>query len=210
MPVRYAYDASDRLISVDFSSGVVQYIYDHASNTLSKVILPNGITTEYEYDKAKRVTAVFHKDADKTLITGFRYSFDGNGNRTRIEKVEEKETSFIDYSYDRLNRLIGVKYSDSYKKFTYDELGNRLTKETPEELIKYEYDNSNRLIKAGNDLFFYDVRGNLIKKTSPVKTAIYKYDMHDNLVQYQDEEHEIFVHLRRRRSPHLKNSRWRK
>jgi RHS repeat-associated protein len=194
MVVTYAYDGSDRLISVSSPSGKVYYIYDHPTNTLIKSIFPNGITTEYGYDNAKRITSVFHRRADASLIMGFRYFFDGNGNRIRTEKITDKESTFINYAYDKLSRLISITHPNGYEKFTYDELGNRLTKETPKEVLEYQYNSNNQLIKAGNLHFFYDARGNLIKKVSPGKTAVFGYDVHDNLVKYCDEQYEIFYH----------------
>lgn len=189
--ISYSYDAADRLVSVDSAHGKTQYVYDQTSNTLSKIILSTGVTTEYGYDKAKRVVSVFHRRSDKTLIVGFRYVFDGNGNRIRTEEIDKNGSRVIDFSYDKLNRLIGVKYPEGYEKYTYDDLGNRLTKETSSALIQYEYDKNNRLTKTDNIQFFYDARGNLIKKISPDKIVEYAYDIHENLIAYQDGEYDI-------------------
>lgn len=189
--VSYSYDAADRLITAYFLDGKVEYIYDQAMNTLSKIIFPNGITTEYGYDKAKRVISVFHKRSDKSLIIGFQYKFDGNGNRVRTEEIAKEVSKVTEYSYDKLNRVINVTYPDGYEKYTYDALGNRLTKETPSGLIKYEYDQNNCLIKAGDSQFFYDGRGNLIKKIRGDNTTEYVYDVYDNLIEYRDNEYKI-------------------
>ncbi|HSX04128.1 MAG TPA: RHS repeat-associated core domain-containing protein [Rhabdochlamydiaceae bacterium] len=189
--VTYSYDVAGRLITVEFLNRKTEYIYDEVTNRLSKIILPNGITTEYEYDKAKRVIALFHKRSDKTLIAGFRYKFDGNGNRIYALEITKSGSSEIDYFYDKLNRLIGVKYPFGYEKYTYDQLGNRLTKESNSGLIKYEYDHGNRLIQAGDTRFFYDRKGNLIKKISSDKTVEYVYDAQDHLIQYQDKDYQV-------------------
>lgn len=189
--VSYSYDAADRLLSVNYPHGTTQYVYDQVNNTLSKMILPSGITTEYGYDKAKRVISVFHRRFDKTLIMGFQYVFDGNGNRIRTEEISENGSRIVDFSYDKLNRLINAKYPEGYEKYTYDNLGNRLSKETTSALIKYEYDKNNRLIKTDDTQFFYDARGHLIKKVTPNKVAQYTYDIHDNLIAYQDEKYDV-------------------
>ncbi|MGB7128903.1 MAG: RHS repeat-associated core domain-containing protein [Candidatus Rhabdochlamydia sp.] len=189
--VSYSYDAADRLLSVEYPHGKTQYVYDQESNTLSKMVLPTGITTEYRYDQAKRITSVFHRRFDKTLIMGFQYIFDGNGNRIHMEEIDENGSRGVDFSYDKLNRLVSVNYPEGYEKYTYDNLGNRLTKETPSILIKYEYDKNNQLIKTDDTQFFYDARGNLVKKVRFDKTMEYTYDIHDNLIAYQDEEYDI-------------------
>lgn len=189
--VSYGYDAADRLTTVKFLENTVEYIYDQTNNVLSKIIFPNSITTEYEYDKAKRIIAVFHRRSDNTLIAGFRYKFDRNGNRIYVEQLTQGRSRVTEYSYDKLNRLINVKYPGGYERYTYDALGNRLTKNTPYSLTKYEYDQYNRLVKAGDCQFFYDMRGNLIKKTDKTNKIEYTYDAHDNLITYRDAEYEI-------------------
>ena len=110
--VSYSYDAADRLLSVESLCGKTCYIYDQKNNTLLKTISPTGVTTEYGYDNAKRVTSVFHRRSDKTLIIGFQYIFDGNGNRIRVEEIDEKGVREVDFFYDKLNRLIGVRYPE--------------------------------------------------------------------------------------------------
>ncbi len=189
--VSYSYDSADRLVSVDSPQGKTEYIYDQANNTLSKIILPTGVTTEYGYDKAKRIISISHRHSDKTLIAGFQYLFDGNGNRIRTVETGKRGSKVIDFSYDKLNRLVYVKYPERFEKYTYDDLGNRLTKETSLGLIHYKYDENNRLKKYSENKLSYDDRGNLIKKQSPNKTVEYAYDVHDNLISYRDHTYNI-------------------
>ncbi len=89
MQVSYSYDASDRLVSVEAPNGKTQYAYDHLNNTLSRVVLPNGTTTKYGYDKAKRIVSVLHTSKDNSLIVGFKYDFDNNGNLIRTEQIKK-------------------------------------------------------------------------------------------------------------------------
>lgn len=169
--VTYTYDTSSRLVTVADQTGSTKYDYDNASNTLTKVTLPNGLCTEYQYDRAKRITDVTHKRSDGSLIVRFQYAFDANGNRTQITELDSLGTRNTVCAYDKLNRLISLQYPEGYEKYTYDGLGNRLSKETQEGTIHYEYDKSNHLIKAGEVQFFYDLSGNLIKKVSPQDTS---------------------------------------
>ncbi len=189
--ISYAYDASNRLVSVVDQTGKTTYHYDNTTNTLTKVTLPNGVTTEYQYDRAKRITDVIHKRSDEVVIAGYNYCFDGNGNRTQIKEMGSFESRNTICIYDKLNRLVSVEYPEGYEKYSYDGIGNRLTKETQNGLIQYEYDQSNHLIKAGDTRFFYDVSGNLIKKISSQDTAEYQYDVHDNLIEFRNGKHTV-------------------
>ena len=192
--VTYGYDTSNRMVSVVDQTGQTKYDYDNSTNTLTKITLPNGITTEYLYDRAKRITDVIHKSSDGAVIAGYHYHFDGNGNRTQIKETGSLDPKTTLCVYDKLNRLISMEYPGGYEKYSYDGIGNRLTKETPEGLIQYTYDKSNHLIKAGDTQFFYDLLGNLAKKVSPKETAEYKYDVHDNLIEFHNSEHTVRYH----------------
>ena len=112
MQVSYAYDAADRLVSVDAPNGKTEYVYDHSNNTLSRVVLPNGTTTTYGYDKAKRIVSVLHTSKDNSVIVGFKYDFDNNGNRIRTEQIKKNKSTITDLSYDKINRLTYVKYPE--------------------------------------------------------------------------------------------------
>lgn len=126
MQVSYSYDASGRLVSVEAPDGKTQYAYDHSNNTLSRVVLPNGTTTKYGYDKAKRIVSVLHTSKDNSLIVGFKYEFDNNGNRIRTEEIKKNGSKITDFSYDKLNRLTYVKYPEGYERYTYDSLATAL------------------------------------------------------------------------------------
>lgn len=187
----YRYDDSNRLFSVEDNSGETKYEYDNNSNTLTKIIFANGVATEYKYDRAKRIIDVLHARSDGSIIVGYHYSFDANGNRTEIVERSSTGTRKTVYSYDRLNRLISAEYPESYEKYTYDAAGNRLSKETPEGIIQYHYNKSNQLVKAGDAEFFYDLSGNLIQKTRLGEVSNYSYDVHDNLVGFHNASHSI-------------------
>ena len=183
----YAYDNDSRLISVTDLTEAVTYEYDNQTNNLIKKILPNGVFTEYTYDAAKRITDVFNKKSDQTLISGYHYEFDANGNRTQVVEATLSGTKTTDYTYDKLNRLLSATCSDgTYEIYIYDNTGNRLTKETQNGVTLYKYDQDNRLLSAGNIYFFYDNSGNLIRKISPEKEIDYTYDYENRLIEYSD------------------------
>ena len=184
--VTYGYDTSGRLLTVTDKTGTTKYEYDNKANTVIKSILPSGICTEYQYDSAKRIIDVLHKRSDGSIIAGYHYTFDANGNRTKIQETGTFGTRTTICTYDKLNRLTSVEHPEGYEKYTYDAIGNRLTKETPDGIIQYEYDKSNRLVKANDTEYFYDTSGNLLKKVSPNDTSEFTYDAHDNLIEFRN------------------------
>ena len=157
--VDYFYNSTDRLECIRTPDGETEYLYDYGNNTLFKMCLPNGCETEFTYDNAKRITYISHKYANGESIVEFYYEYDGNGNQTYVEEISQEGKKITKYTYDKLNRLVLVKYPDGYEKFAYDELGNRLSKETSQGEIYYEYDNKNLLIKAGDSYFFMMIEG---------------------------------------------------
>jgi YD repeat-containing protein len=183
--VSYTYDGDGRLTGVTASSGTTSYQYDNATNNLKKKTLPNGVYTEYGYDTAKRVTDVANKKSDGSIISTYHYIYDANNNITQEVETTTSDTTTKNYTYDKLNRLIRADYSDgAFEAYTYDAMGNRLTKTTNAGVTNYDYDFDNRLLSAGDTHFFYDKSGNLIKKASPQKTEEYQYDYNNLLIQY--------------------------
>ncbi len=121
------------------------------------------------------------------LIAEYQFTYDNNNNCKSIKEINSSETKVVVYSYDKLNRLIEVNYSDdSFEKYVYDGAGNRLALITQAGTVDYEYDNYNRLIRAGETRFRYDASGNLIKKTSKEKEILFGYDTAGRLVSYED------------------------
>ncbi len=183
--VGYTYDADGRLTVVTYPAGTATYEYDNASNTLLKKTLPNGVYTTYVYDKARRVTDVVNRKSDNAEIATYHYAYDANSNITREVETTVAGTITKTYAYDKINRLVRVDYSDgTFEAWTYDAMGNRLTMTTPSGITNYEYDSSNRLLRAGDTAFFYDRNGNLVKKVSAQKTEIFTYDFNNMLVSY--------------------------
>jgi len=190
--IYYSYDHSGRLSEIKDVSGTTKYEYDERLNVLKKKILPNGTSTEFIYNAARRISNVIHKNKEGELIEEYGYEYDSNGNREKIEKITSSEQSNSSYVYDKLNRVKKVKYSnDFFELYTYDELGNRISKTTPNGTVKYEYNEENRLIKAGDTNFGYDNAGNLNKKVSSGRTAEYKYDADNLLISYVDNSNRI-------------------
>ncbi len=194
--VGYSYDHRGRLVKVLDPVGSTQYEYDDQTNLVVKERLPNGIVTEYSYDAVPRITAVSHKNSNGALIAEYQFVYDKNNNCRSVREVTHSETKTTSYLYDNLNRLTEVVCSNKdFEKYTYDGAGNRLTKITRDGTVDYEYDNYNRLIRAGEARLYYDASGNLIKKTSNGKEICFGYDAAGRLVSSDNgKDQVIFVY----------------
>jgi RHS repeat-associated protein len=88
----------------------------------------------------------------------------------------------ITYGYDPLYRLTEATYSTGQRfQYVYDAVGNRTVQTrtiTNTQVITYQYDNANRMTKAGGVTYTWDNNGNLINDGS----ALYRYDRANRLI----------------------------
>lgn len=114
----YAYDASDRIVSVCFQVGTcsgasdpfIRWTYDKVGNRLAEQ-RPSG-TTSYSYDAA-----------DQLLTAGqISYSYDQNGN--------EISAGSRTFTYDLANRMKTTKLGSTTTTYSYDGDGVRLQAST--------------------------------------------------------------------------------
>ena len=199
--VRYAYDALGRLatVSVHKQQGVVltqpevtTYAYTEVGSRES-MVLPNGVTTLYEYDNLNRLTNLSHFNSTNQLLAGYAYTLAPTGRRTGVyERIRQADAALAErnvaYSYDALNRLTQEDARfvvppsggpDSPQAFTtdysYDLVGNRLAKATTRnqdgvaESITYIQNANDQLITEtsstkGVTSYSFDPNGSLISK----------------------------------------------
>jgi len=129
----YAYDDEGRLTGITAPNKDIFSFDYYANNKLQYKIMPNGTRTTYDYNKAGRITSLENslmKNDKKVVFSKFEYQYDDVGNK---EKVIESGTfdgeRKISFEYDDLYRLKEVEYHDGKEsKFTYDKVGNRLTR----------------------------------------------------------------------------------
>ena len=117
------YDHLSRITEYsDYFGNKYYYGYDKYSR-LAMVRYPNNIFTEYSFDEAGRLSEISHQrmesDGTRTTLESFSYTYDANGNITRITKADG---SYFDYTYDEWNRLTCERwlvshsgYDSSYK-----------------------------------------------------------------------------------------------
>ena len=92
--------------------------------------------------------------------------------------------------YDAANRLLSETITEPGKEdrsltYTYDKVGNRLTKTENGFTTTYQYDDNNRLIKEDDVIYRYDDNGNLIEKESAEEQIVYRYDYENHLTRVE-------------------------
>jgi RHS repeat-associated protein len=196
---RYTYDALNRMASITApDGGTTTYAYDSVGN-LSATTLPNGIVTTYDYDALHRVTQVESRRGNGDLVASYAYTLDATGRRTQV--VEGHSGRTVRYDYDALYRLISETVTDPINgtniiSYTYDAVGNRLTKtDSVAGPTTYIYDSNDRLLienePDGPSHYSYDSNGSLVLKEGPNETISYVYDAQRRLVSIQDDVSQV-------------------
>lgn len=218
--INYTYGDNNLLTQITADQKQYGFAYDAAGRRVTRT-LPNGTITNYTYDQASSLTGIQTTKGASTLdSTG--YVLDNVGNR--LTKTTLGAT--YNYTYDSLNRLTQATPTGGNgqpETYTYDQVGNRLTKvpDTPpsvNETTIYSYDNENRLTstqitrsnKTKEITFTYDPFGRRISKTivkdemgtecqSPKicpRTTNYVYDNQNIILEYDQNSNVItrYIH----------------
>jgi RHS repeat-associated protein len=127
----FTYDALNRLTSAEGRYGVIGYTYDNVGNRLTRTV--NDETENYTYipgtDKLDQITGA----------NPISFAYDANGNTTGIaDKV---------LIYNQNNRLIRVEeVGSTIAEYTYNGLGQRVTKTVGGATTVFHYDLNGKLI----------------------------------------------------------------
>lgn len=184
----YTFDALNRLETVtDPDGGVATYTYDAVGNRAS-VTYPNGTVAEYTYDSLNRLTSLVNRKSGGEIISSFAYALGPAGNRIQ---VVENTGRTVDYSYDATYKLTQENINDPVSGlrvigYTYDPVGNRLTKTDDSAVTTYTYDANDRLLTENGTTYTYDDNGNTLTKVSATENVSYSYDFQDLLIQATD------------------------
>jgi RHS repeat-associated protein len=203
--VTESYDLRSRLVEVNDggSPAITQYTYDLDNNVLSRMNR-NGTASDYTYDADDRTTQLTH-NLGPTLITGFGYAYDNEGNR--LYQSNQTASSLSEtYIYDSVYRLTdfdvgtlsgGVITSPSTaEQYTYDADDNwssfksntvtqTRTHNDVNEILTISgnpsptYDNNGNLLDDGTYSYAYDPENRVVRITQDSDSAIvgqYAYD----------------------------------
>lgn len=184
----YAYDPASRLRSITYpSERIISYVPDATDvaliasvsstfkgNTvtladsieyqpfgpLTGLIFGNGIELVKTYDLSYRVDTIL-----AGAVQNIDYSIDDAGNITSISDLIDPSKNRT-YSYDDLHRLTGINGETNY---TYDDIGNRLTK----------------TINGQSDTYYYYVDGteqtNIIDSITGDNPQVFSHDDNGNI-----------------------------
>lgn len=184
----YTYDVLNRLKEVTDPQGDVHaFGYDAAGNRISRTA-PDGTETRYTYDALNRLTGLTTRNAQGTILQSHAYTLGPAGHRTR---VEEHDGTVRSYAFDRLHRLTretltGGAFPAVEESFTYDAVGNRLTRQRSGGAgaldLAYSYDARNRLTAAGAATWSWDANGNQTARSGP-DAATFAWTSEDRLAR---------------------------
>lgn len=184
----YQYDGVGRLSGIwGANLDYVTFSYDPGGRLIERGI-DNGLTSLFSYntDNTNALTQVVNRQTGGSSINTHNYSYDAFRNRQVVDETVDTTRMINHYTYDPLNRLTEVKDSVGalIEGYSYDPLGNRLTKTNSAGTVHYIYDAANRLteMRQGSKTgavvasFGYDDNGNLTSKTEGAVTTIIEYD----------------------------------
>ena len=222
----YGYDEYSRLDNMTYPSGlIVKYNYNElglisdigvvrqntlnslASNIqyapfgpLSHLTFGNGLVLSKDYDTDYRLT-----DKSISQSNTLKYIYDNKDNVTFITHIFNPDSS-QGFSYDKLSRLVNDELNNL--QYSYDKIGNRLTKTTPTTTELYQYVLKHRLENVNGIQLTYDESGNTIEKegvrfeynqagrltnvTQGSSTSIYTYNYQGERVIKEVDGNEIF------------------
>ena len=192
---KYEYDKMSRLTRVVGRNGeATVYTYD-ANGSRETATFANGVKLTYTYDDLNRLILQKSVDKNGTVIAQYEYTLGKNGERTKVTESGVCGNAEISYDYDKANRLVKEVIERNGEKtvyiYTYDAVGNRISKNENGEKTEYAYNSRNQLVKetsvAGTVIYSYDANGNLLKQSGMVDT-IYTYDAYNRLTAYQQGE----------------------
>lgn len=185
--VSYTYDALGRVETVtDGEGGVTTYRYD-ANGNQTDIEYPNGASSEFTFDSMNRLLEIVHRNGGG-LLASESYILNALGDRVRMDR---SDGSSVEYEYDALRRLTRETHRDGGASvlrdisFTYDAVGNRLTRtdHLNGSTIEYSYDEADKLLTAGSTTYTYDDNGSLTSEIEAGVSTTYRYDAEGRLAE---------------------------
>jgi len=192
----YSYDANNRITGItDSHLRNIEYQYDMMGNR-TMMTTPEGKTIKYSYNANNQLTKI---ETDRGS-----YTFAYDALNRRIKRTLPNNT-ITTYSYNQLSNLTKISHQNPFNKtidsfsYTYDQVGNRLTKTDADKTINYEYDRIYRLTRAKpvhrhskawlppgiskqqTESYSYDPVGN--RQTGPTPNQSYTYNAGNELLQ---------------------------
>ena len=195
----YTYDTLNRMKKAITLDGETEYFYTAVGNR-DYMTLPNGCWVDYEYDDLNRLTKVTNYALGGAEISSYEYVLNNAGIRTSV--IENGGAAQVDYGYDDLYRLTSETrtgtnpYTISY---TYDNVGNRATKNYDGQLTIYSYNDRDQLetestTQPRQSAYTYDAAGRQESKTDSSGVTVYTWIDNDRLASVNGEQTTVNYH----------------
>ena len=200
--IKYQYDRFNRIIKKEKTTGNIEFSYDAKSNLKEIKDNTTGITTNYSYDLANRMTKATN---NKGLTISYEYDDNSNINKTEY-KLNDK-TNIMNHNYDSDNNINSILFNNSVVKVNYDRLARGTSKDIINEkgtyTTQYGYKNTGtpnktttilESIKNGNNEAIHYTYNNMgyietIKNGNEL-LAKYQYDELGQLTREDNKEQE--------------------
>jgi RHS repeat-associated protein len=175
----YTYNELDQNTLVKNGTLTYRFDYDERGNVRTYTAA-NGSGATFNYDDARQVTNLSVGTSTGEILLSERYTYDKNGNRTKIDGADGTLTV---YEYGPLDELTKETLPDgTVLEYQYDGFGNRTKVTKTDGSISSEYNGefnlANQLVKFNNETISYDKNGN---RTSDNQFE-YKWNAADQLV----------------------------
>ncbi|WP_280684516.1 MULTISPECIES: RHS repeat-associated core domain-containing protein [unclassified Breznakia] len=198
--IKVNYDDYGYIVKVDIGAKEIKFNYND-KNLVKEVVLPNGATTAYFYDKNRNL--VEFKDVNGNSIkynynedNYLTYAVDKNGYKTalntydsdgRVIKQSDANGNITTLSYNA-NSSVVINADGTRQEFIFDN-SYRITemKNDDTSTYKYVYDNygniSKEIDREGNETTYIYDKENLLKVDYPDKTfEEYRYNTNNQIV----------------------------
>jgi RHS repeat-associated protein len=176
---KYNLDDADRLTSINDSTDntTISFGYDEADKLKTRV-LPNGVTTTYDYDNIDRLKRLKDVSSTATLFDrNYRYN-----TASQIDQIVEP-TQTRSFGYDNVDRLTSATYSNptqANESYNYDDVGNR-TSSHKSTTYGYQTGQFNRVTSTANSNYNYDANGNMTTKAEGKELWRFTWDYENRL-----------------------------
>jgi len=198
--VDFGYDNDFRVQSVSLNgANPVSYVYDNdslltnagdltlnrnAQNGLLTGATLGSVSDSLSYNGFGEVTDYTANYSGNTLLST-QFTYDKLGRITQKVENVQGDTHTYDYSYDTAGRLEKVKRNGAtISVYSYDANGNRLSHTAGGNTVNGSYDDQDRLLSYGGNIYTYTANGELKTKTAVSgEQTVYSYDVLGNLKQ---------------------------
>ena len=169
--LNYSYD-TNRISSLTLNDRVISYEYDATGNVTQ--IFPSGFKKFAKFDTLGNISELNVYDNYNSLISSLSFSYNLQGKCISKTINSQDKLSCESYRYDKMGQLIeSSDLSGAFTRYSYDPLGNRLSKISNNSTTSYTFNADNQLTSISSSgenflghnltsaLLSYDDTGNL-------------------------------------------------